>query len=381
MRAALGASRTRIVRQVLVENCLLALAGGLFGLLLAYWTPQILTTMRAANLPRLDQVRIDWHVLGFSFAIALFTGVLSGVVPALRMTKINLQMALQEGTRGSSANTGGMRSFLVVSEIALSLTLLLGAGLLVRSLLRLVNVRPGFAPAHVLTLRVSPVGPHVHVADPTSPPRTVVGVVGDVHHYALDAAPTMQFYLPVTQTDTSDLVFAVRSAADPPQIANAVRLAIRSVDETLPIYRVVPMSEYVAATMANRRLALVLLGSFAAIALILSVVGIYGVTEYTVAQRTREIGIRMALGAQNHQVLRLMLRQGTTLAVGGVVLGAIFSFALMGFLRSLVFGVTITDPVTFLAASAILTAAATLACWVPSRKVIRMNPTIALRHE
>src|SRR5882757_3882683 len=496
MRAALGASRTRIVRQVLVENCLLALAGGLIGLLLAYWTPQILITMRAANLPRLDQVRIDWRVLGFSFAIALFTGVLSGVVPALRMTKINLQMALQEGTRGSSANTGGMRSFLVVSEIALSLTLLLGAGLLVRSLLRLVNVRPGFDPAHVLTLRVSPVGPrytkdepvreyiaranekvrsipgvlasgtssqipfggnfdmtglhvdgkmnanpaldpsaeryvisagylqamgvrllrgrdfashdgqnteqvmlvnetaareiwpgqdplgqHVHVADPTSPPRTVVGIVGDVHHYALDAAPTMQFYLPVTQTDTSDLVFAVRSAGDPLQMANAVRLAIRSVDETLPIYRVVPMNEYVAATMANRRLALVLLGSFAAIALILSVVGIYGVTEYTVAQRTREIGIRMALGAQNHQVLRLMLRQGITLAMGGVILGAIFSFALVGFLRSLVFGVTITDPVTFLAASAILTAAAVLACWVPSRKVIRMDPIIALRHE
>jgi len=191
----------------------------------------------------------------------------------------------------------------------------------------------------------------------------------------------MQLYLPVTQTDTSDLVFAVRSAGDPPQIANAVRLAIRSVDETLPIYRVVPMSEYVAATMANRRLALVLLGSFAAIALILSVVGIYGVTEYTVAQRTREIGIRMALGAQNHQVLRLMLRQGITLAMGGVILGAIFSLALMGFLRSLVFGVTITDPVTFLAASAILTAAAVLACWVPSRKVIRMDPMIALRHE
>jgi len=496
MRSALGASRTRIVRQVLVENCLLAVAGGLLGLLLAYWTPDVLTTMRAANLSRLDQVRIDWHVVGFAFAIALFTGVLSGVVPALRMTKINLQTALQEGTRGSSSNSRGMRSFLVVSEIALSLTLLLGAGLLVRSLLRLVNVRSGFDPAQVLTLRVSPAGPrytkdepvreyiarasekvrsipgvlasgtssqipfggnfdttglhvdgrmnanpaldpsaeryvisagyleamgvpllrgrhfskhdlqnteqvmlvnetaarqiwpgedslgqHVHVADPKSPPRTVVGIVGDVHHYTLDAAPTMQFYLPVTQTETSDLVFAVRSAGDPRQIANAVRLAIRSVDETLPVYRVVLMSEYVAATMANRRLALILLGSFAGIALILSVVGIYGVTEYTVAQRSREIGIRIALGAQNHQVLRLMLQQGVTLAIGGVVLGAILSFALTGFLRSLVFGVTITDPVTFLAASAILTAAAVLACWVPSRKVIRMDPMIALRHE
>jgi putative ABC transport system permease protein len=225
------------------------------------------------------------------------------------------------------------------------------------------------------------IGQHVHVADPTSPSRTVVGIVADVHHYSLDAAPTMQFYLPVTQTDTSDLVFAVRSAGDPLQIANVVRLAIRSVDETLPIDRVVPMSEYVAATMANRRLALVLLGSFAAIALILSVVGIYGVTEYTIAQRTREIGIRIALGAQNRQVLQLMLRQGVTLAIAGVVLGAIFSFALTGFLRGLVFGVTITDPVTFLAASSILTVSAVLACWVPSRKVIRMDPMIALRHE
>jgi predicted permease len=496
MRAALGASRARIVRQVLVENCSLAVAGGLLGVLLAYWTPEILTTMRAANLPRLNQVRIDWHVLGFAFAIALLTGVLSGVVPALRMTKINLQTVLQEGGRGSSSHRAGMCSFLVVSEIALSLTLLLGAGLLVRSLLRLANVRSGFEPEHVLTLRVSPVGPrymkdepvreyiaranekirtvpgvvasgtasqipfggnfdttwlhvegklnanpaldptaeryvvsagyleamgvrllrgrdfsnrdvqnaepvmlvnetaareiwpgedplgqHVHVSDPTSRPRTVIGIVGDVHHYTLDAAPSMQFYLPVTQTDTSDLVFAVRSAGDPFQIANAVRLAIRSMDETLPVYRVVPMSDYVAVTMANRRLALILLGSFAGIALILSVVGIYGVTEYTVAQRTREIGIRMALGAQDYQVLRLMLRQGVTLAIGGVVLGAILSFALVGFLRSLVFGVKITDPVTFLAASAILTAAAVLACWVPSRKVVRLDPVIALRHE
>jgi len=495
MRAALGASRARIVRQVLVENCSLALAGGFMGLLLARWTPEILTAIRAANLPRLDQVRIDWHVLAFALAIAVFTGVLSGVVPALRMTKINLQTALQEGSRGSSAGSG-MRSFLVVSEIALSLTLLLGAGLLVRGLLRLVNVRPGFEPAHVLTLRVSPVGPryekdepmreyiaranekvrsipgvvasgtasqipfggnfdttglhvegkmnanpaldpsaeryvisdgylaamgigllrgrdisirdgqgseqvmlvnetaareiwpgedpigqHVHVGDAKAPPRTVVGIVGDVHHYSLDAAPTMQFYIPVTQTDTSELVFAVRSTGDPSQMANAVRLAIRAADETLPIYRVVPMREYVAATMADRRLALTLFGSFAGIALTLSVVGIYGVTEYTVAQRTREIGIRMALGAQNGQVLRLMLRQGATLAVAGVTLGTVFSFFLTGFLRSLVFGVALTDPLTFLAASAVLTAAAMVACWVPSRKVISVDPVIALRHE
>jgi putative ABC transport system permease protein len=495
MRAALGASRARIVRQVLVENCSLALAGGLLGLLLAYWTPQILTTIRAANLPRVDQVRIDWHVLAFALGIALFTGVLSGVVPALRMTKINLQTALQEGSRGSSAGSG-MRSFLVVSEIALSLTLLLGAGLLVRSLLRLVNVRPGFEPAHVLTLRVSPVGPryekdepmreyiaranegvrsipgvvasgtasqipfggnfdttglhvegkmnanpaldpsaeryvisdgylaamgiallrgrdisrrdgqgseqvmlvnettareiwpgedpigqHVHVGDAKAPPRTVVGIVSDVHHYSLDAAPTMQFYIPVTQTDTSELVFAVRFAGDPSQVVNAVRLAIRAADETLPIYRVVPMSEYVAATMADRRLALSLFGSFAGIALILSVVGIYGVTEYTVAQRTREIGIRMALGAQNRQVLGLMLRQGVTLAIVGVILGTVFSIFLTGFLRTLVFGVALTDPLTFLAASAVLTASAVVACWVPSRKVIGVDPMIALRHE
>ena len=496
VRAALGAGRIRIVRQVLVENCSLALMGGLIGLLLAYWTPQILTAIRVANLPRLDQVHIDWRVVAFAFAVALFTGVLSGVVPALRMTKIDLQTALQEGARGSSTRGRGMRSFLVVSEIALSLTLLLGAGLLVRSLLRLVNVRPGFEPEHVLTLRVSPAGPryekdepvreyiaraneklrtipgvlasgtasqipfggnfdttwlhvegkmnanpaldpsaeryvisdgylqamgiellrgrdfssrdaqgaeqvmlvnetaareicpgddaigqHVHVGDPKAAPRTIVGIVGDVRHYSLDAAPTMQFYIPVTQTDTFELVFAVRSVGDPSQVANAVRLAIRAADETLPIYRIAPMSEYVAATMANRRLALILFASFAGIALILSVVGIYGVTEYTVAQRTREIGIRMALGAQNHQVLRLMLSEGVTLAIAGVLLGTVFSFFLIGFLRSLVFGVAITDPLTFLAASAVLTAAAVVACWVPSRKVITVDPIIALRHE
>src|SRR4029077_6545709 len=144
MRAALGAGRARIIRQVLVENCSLAMAGGLVGLLLAYWMPEILTLVRAMNLPRLDQVRLDWHVLGFAFSIALLTGILSGVVPAIRMTKINLQTALQQGARGSSLGGGGMRSFLIVSEIALSLTLLLGAGLLLRSLVRLVNVPSGF---------------------------------------------------------------------------------------------------------------------------------------------------------------------------------------------------------------------------------------------
>jgi putative ABC transport system permease protein len=496
MRSALGAGRTRIIRQVLVENCSLALAGGMVGLVLAYWMPAILGLVRAANLPRLDQVRIDWRVLGFAFAIALFTGLLSGLVPAIRMAKINLLTALQQGTRGTSPGSGGMRSFLIVSEIALSLTLLLGAGLLVRSLVRLVNVYSGFDPAHVLTLRVSPVGAryekdepvrnyltqvnekirsipgvlasgtssqipfggnfdttwlhidgkmnanpaldpsaeryvisdgyldamgirllrgrdfssgdvqtseqvmlvnetaareiwpgedpigqHVHVSEPKSAPRTVVGLVDDVHHYTLDAAPTMQFYLPVRQTDSWELVFAVRCAGEPSQMANTVRAAIRSVDETLPIYRVTPMSEYVAATMANRRLALILLGSFAAIALVLSVVGIYGVTEYTVAQRTREIGIRMALGAQRQQVLRLLLRQGALLSIIGVTLGTVCSFALMGFLRSLVFGVTVTDPVTLLSASVILTTAAVLACWVPSRKVMSVDPMIALRHE
>jgi len=191
----------------------------------------------------------------------------------------------------------------------------------------------------------------------------------------------MQFYIPLRQTETSDLVFAVRCAGEPSQMANTLRQAIRSVDDTLPIYRVTPMSEYVAATMANRRLALILLGSFAAIALILSVVGIYGVTEYTVAQRTREIGIRMALGAQSPQVLRLLLRQGVTLSLAGVAVGTLSSFALVGFLRSLVFGVSIADPATLFSASAILTSAAVLACWVPSRKVMSVDPIIALRHE
>lgn len=496
VRAALGAGRTRIIRLVLVENCTLAMTGGLVGLLLAYWIPEILTLLHVMDLPRLDHVRLDWHVIGFAFGIALFTGLLSGVIPAIRTTKINLQTALQQGIRGSSRGGRGMRSFLIVSEIALSLTLLLGAGLLLRSLVKLVNVRPGFEPDHLLTLRVSPVGAryakdepvrdyltranekiraipgvlasgtssqiplggnfdttglhiegrmnsnpaldpyaeryvisegylqamgihllrgrdfsardgqtaeqvilvnetsareiwagadpigqHVHVGDPTSAPRTVVGVVDDVHHYSLDASPTMQFYIPVLQTDTSDLVFAIRCAREPSQIANTVQRAVRSVDETLPIYRVTPMSEYLAATTANRRLALVLLASFAAIALVLSVVGIFGVTEYTVAQSTREIGIRMALGAQGQQVLRMMLRQGLLLSAIGVALGTLFSFAMVGFLRSLIFGVTITDPATFLGAAAILTAVAVLACWVPLRKVLRVDPIIALRHE
>jgi len=496
MRAALGASRLRIVRQVLIENCSLALAGALAGLLLANWTPQLLTLVQAAKLPRLDQVRLDWRVLAFAIAAALLTGLFSGIVPALRMTRVNLQTALQQGTRGSSAASGKLRSSLIVSEIALSLTLLLGAGLLVRSLIRLLDVDSGFEPDHILTLRVSPVGAKyqkdepvreyiaranekiraipgvlasgvsdqipfggnfdttalhvegkmnanpaldpsaeryivsegylqamgiqvlqgrdftagdaqttelvllvnetaarqiwrgenpvgalVRIGDEKSPPRTIVGIVEDVHHYSLDAAPTMQFYLPVLQTDTSDLIFAVRCAGDPARLGSTVRQALRSVDDSLPIDRVTPMSAYVAATMSNRSLALILLGSFAAIALFLSVVGIYGVTEYSVAQRTREIGIRMALGAQRRQVLRLLLGQNLKLSAAGVLLGVALSFALTGFLRTLVFGVTASDPATLAGAGLILAAAALLACWIPSRKVLRVDPMIALRHE
>jgi predicted permease len=496
MRTALGASRLRIVRQVLIENCSLALAGALAGLLLAYWIPQLLTLVEAAKLPRLEQVHLDWRVLAFAVAVALLTGFLSGIVPALRMTRVNLQTALQQGTRGTSAASGKLRSALIVSEIALSLTLLLGAGLLVRSLMRLLDVHSGFQPDRVLTLRVSPVGTkyqkdepvreyiaranekiraipgvlasgvsdqipfggnfdttalhvegkmnanpaldpnaeryivsegylqamgipvlrgrdftardapttelvmlvneaaagqiwpgenaigaHVRIGDEKSAPRTVVGIVEDVHHYSLDAAPTLQFYLPVLQTDTSDVIFVVRCASDPAHFAGTVRQAVRSVDDTLPIDRVTPMPAYVAATMATRRLALILLGSFAAIALFLSVVGIYGVTEYSVAQRTREIGIRMALGAQRRQVLRLLVGQNLRLSVAGVLLGLALSFALTGFLRTLVFGVTISDPATLACAALILTLAALLACWIPSRKVLRVDPMIALRHE
>ena len=499
VRTALGAGRGRIVRQLLVENCLLALMGAVVGLIPAYLAPRILAAVGTGGLPRLEGVEIDWRVLAFTAAAALLTGILSGLAPAFRLSKTDVHESLKEGARGSATGASRrMRGMLVVSEVALSLTLLIGAGLLLRSLAQLLNVSPGFDSTHVLTLQTSVIGPRgndnnalrqyfmdaverlralpgvqaasaasqiplggnldrygfhaegkmnanpeldesadrytvtpgflatmripllrgrdIEPTDSSTAPGvilinataakriwpngdplgkrvkvggldhswlTVVGIVGDVHHIGLDSTPQMQMYIPYAQWPFPDgaMTFVIRTIGPPSAIASAARQAIHSVDASQPLSHVMPLDDYVALSVQGRRFALILIAAFAAIALLLSIVGIYGVTAYTVAQRTREIGIRVALGAQRREVLRLILRQGMALIAGGVVLGIAASIGLTRFLSSLLFDVSPTDPFTFALVIMLLVAAALMACWIPARRAMNVDPMVALRHE
>ncbi|HUK30371.1 MAG TPA: ABC transporter permease, partial [Candidatus Acidoferrum sp.] len=499
IRTALGAGRGRIVRQMLSENCLLALIGAAVGLLPAYLAPRVVAAVGSGNLPRLGEVRLDWRVLAFAIGLALLTGTLSGLAPAFRLSKSNVNDALKEGTRGSSAGAHRrLRGLLIVAEVSLSLTLLVGAGLLLRSMARLLGVAPGFDPSHVLTMRTSVIGqryadnkilrqffidavnrlralPGVHAAaaasqiplggnmdeygfhaegkmnanpeldesaerysvtpgfldvmripllkgrditfadtadspgvilinqttalrvwpgeDPIGkrvkvsgldrPWLTVIGIVGDVHHYGLDVSPTMQFYMAHSQwPDTdSDMTFVIRTTGPPGSVASVAREAIHSLDPTQPVSHVMPLEDYVGISLQARRFSLILIAAFAIVALLLSMIGIYGVTAYTVAQRTREIGIRIALGAQRSEVVGLMMRQGAVLILAGVVVGVIASAALTRFLGGMLFGVTPTDPLTFALVAALLVVVAALACWIPARRAMRVDPIVALRHE
>ncbi len=499
VRTALGATRGRIVRQLLVENCLLGLLGAAAGLIPAYWTPTVLASIGAGDLPRLDQVHLDWRVLLFTVGVALFTSFAAGLAPGYRLSKNNMHDSLKEGTRGSgNVASRRLRGLLIVSEVALSLTLLIGAGLLLRSLSRLLVVSPGFDPANVLSMQTSvlgqrfndnavvreyfadaverlralpgvqsaaaasqiplagnmdkygfhvegkihanpeedpsaerycitpgfletmripllrgrdispadtgtapqvlligettarrmwpgedPIGKRVKLGGVDQPWWTVVGIAGDVHHVGLDADPDMQMYIPHQQWPFPDglMVFVIRAASTPAAISSAAQQAIHSIDATQPISRIMPLESYVGLSLQGRRFALILIGAFAAIALALSVVGIYGVTAYSVAQRTREIGIRIALGAQRGELLGLLLRQGMLLVVCGVIAGVIASLALTRFLATMLFDVQPTDRLTFASVVLLLVAVSAVACFLPARRAMRLDPIIALRYE
>jgi putative ABC transport system permease protein len=499
VRSALGGARVRIVRQLLVENCLLAALGAAAGLLLAYWTPQLLRVLGAGELPRLGEVRVDSHVLLFTIGVALLTGILSGLAPALRLSKSNLNDALKEGSRGTSMGSGQrVRGLLVVSEIALSLTLLVGAGLLLRSLSQVLGVSAGFDSNHVLTMRISvlgqryndnevlrrffanalasirafpgvqsaavtsqvplggnvdrygfhvegkihanpeldesaerfcvspgyldamrirllrgrdisesdtattqqailinetaarsmwpgedPIGKRVKLGGLDQPWWTVAGVVADIHHSGLDVAPTMQFYVPHAQWPfpDSDMTFTIRTSGPPSSLSSAAQQAIHLLDPTQPLSRVMPLDDYVGLSVQGRRFSSILLAGFAAIALLLCALGIYGVTAFSVAQRTREIGIRMALGAEEKEVFSLLLRQSVVLVAFGIAVGVATSAALTRFLASMLFEVRPTDPATFLSVVVLLVGVAALACWIPARRAMRVDPLVALRYE
>jgi len=521
IRAALGAGRARLIRQLLTESLILALAGGLLGLALAYWGVGALRALAPANTPRMDEVHLDPLVLAFTFGVSLLTGLFFGLAPAWHIARTDLRETLNEAGRGTSATGGSrrLRAVLVVSELALAVLLLVGAGLLIRSFSRLLEVSPGFQTQHLLTLELSlaektyPDGPPVqkfftqlmarvktlpgiqsagavsqmplsdnytsgsvffedtsipdvprlpelgnlpfmeidqrvatpgyfaamqiplvrgrllndadnasaplvavvdlnfahrfwphgdaigqHVAIDTTPTgkpdvqskdprwRTIVGVVGHVKHYALDVEGREQIYFPHQQPlygafVPRDMTLAVRTSLDPASVTNAIREQVAALDKDLPLYNIATMDQLVSTSVAQPRLNLSLLVAFAALALILAAVGVYGVMAYAVTQRTHEIGIRMALGALPADVLRQVLVEGGRLAAFGVALGLLAALALTRLMSTLLFGVKPTDPVTFAVVAATLVCVALAACYVPARRATCVDPIIALRYE
>lgn len=500
IRTALGASRWRVIRQLLTESLLLSCIGGAAGLLLAMWGMDLLVAAIPADIPRTGEIGMDKYVLIFTLGLTVLTGIIFGLVPALQASRTNLDETLKDATRGMSGGLqrNRMRSVLVVSEIALSLVLLVGAGLLFQSFRRLLEVSPGFEADKVLTADVSlsdakypekeqraafyhealeriaaipgvqsvgvvyplPLGgsfeaytfdiggrppfppgqqpvsdrrvispgyfqamsipvvkgrafseqdktnaPSVTIINETFArryfpgedavgksiitgegktgiPREIVGVVGDVRHAGLDTETTPEYYVPYEQAPVGRLTVVARTASgNPTSIAAALRGSIVALDKEQPVYNIRPMTQLLDESVARRRFNMMLLGGFALLALVLASIGIYGVISYSVAQRTREIGIRLALGAQIADVIKLVLKQGLALAAVGLALGLLVSFFVTKLMSSLLFGVSATDPVTFGMVALILLFVALLACYIPARRASKVDPNVALRYE
>ncbi|NOT63529.1 MAG: ABC transporter permease [Acidobacteria bacterium] len=498
VRAALGASRGRIVRQLLVESVLLACLGGAAGLLLASWGIDALLALSPDNLPRLHEVRLDRTVLAFAGMLSLATGIAFGLIPAWRMAHVDLHAALKESGRGAATGAGWqrMRNGLVITEIALAVVLLTGAGLLVRSLLRLHNVQPGFATENLVTFGVTLSGatygdaqrrgefylrleerlqalpgvravgattrlpllapnnnittamqiegrpetarqpvevdfrratpgyfatmgiPQVRgrlfslddlraqnsvvvineqlaqrywpnedavgkriqfTGGPNAAWSTIVGVVGNVRHLGLETEPRPEVYLHYLTSPPTGPIIALRTTNAPDAVIAALRSEVRALDASVPVSTISTMPDIVARSLAPRRFTLSLFGAFAFVALLLAVSGIYSVISYAVAQRTHELGVRMALGAQRRDILQLILRQGLRLALLGITLGLVAAFVVTRGLRTLVYDVSTSDPLTFAGVAVLLTAVALLACWIPARRATKVDPMIALR--
>jgi predicted permease len=500
IRAALGASRMRVIRQLLTESTLLALAGGGLGLLLAVWGVDLLMKVNDNKLPRAHEIGLDFNVLLFTLGVSLLTGIFFGLAPAFQTSKADLHETLKEGGRsGTGTSHKGLRNLLVAAEMALTVVLLIGAGLLIRSFLRLEQVSPGFQPQNILAMQLSlpvnkypeakqrdnfyqqmlaevanlpgvkavggvsvlpmsaggnsrtfniegreapegqqsphgdswaatsdyfktmtiplikgryftendtatspnvviideelarkffpgeePVGRRITYDDPRSPDakwREIVGVVGHVKNRGLEGDTRPQFYFPYHQVPQASMYLAVQTNGEPTSLTGAVRGAIQKVDKDLPVFRVTTMERLVADSLAQRRFSMFLLGVFASVALILAIVGLYGVMSYSVTQRTHEIGIRIALGASTLDVLKMVVGQGMLLAFIGVGIGLVASFLLTRAMSSLLFGVSATDPLTFVGISLLLALVAFLACYIPARRATRVDPMTALRYE
>jgi putative ABC transport system permease protein len=498
IRAALGAGRGRLLRQLLSESALLALLGGAGGVLLAYWIVEAIAKFGPRDLPRLNQIEVNPPALGFAVALSLLTALIFGLAPAAQMLRPDLQESLRAEGR---TITGGrrqqrLRNLLVISEIALALALLVGAGLLTRSFIALLRVDPGFATERALALETfigrnrnaeqrialleqtlprveslpgvqavgvtsalpfhdnqAPTPASVKIEGRASAPgqdptayvisvtpgyrraldapllrgrdlnqfdkadaapvalvnnsmamrnwpaedpigkkitfavsgrvvtSEIVGVVGDVRPNGLDSSPRLEIYLPYAQSPDSLVTWIVRTSGDPLKELTAIKEKIREENPTQAFLSIATMDQQVERTITQRRFNLMLLGSFAALALALAAVGLYGLISYTTAQRTHEIGIRMALGAQTGDVMRLVIGQGIKLALIGALIGMGGALAVTRLMRSLLFGVSAIDPLTFAVVAASLTLVALVACWLPARRATKVDPLTALKDE
>lgn len=501
VRVALGAARGRIIRQLLTESILLGAIGGTVGILLAHWGTSLIAHQLPDGIPRLNEAYVDVRVLLFTLGVSLITGLFFGLAPAFQASRLNLTEALKEGDRGSSATRHRLRSVLVVSEVALTLTLLVGAGLLIQSFRRVLEVDPGFKPQNLLTMQISvnnpdghqvaaffqqlqdnvrrlpgvkavavsngvpfgvanhpifivvarplpekgkepggvrytvspdyfqtmgielvqgrsftpqdrpdtppvmiidealaqqhfpnedPIGKRISQSTTGTPSYEIVGVVRHVEHTSLEAQGprTPQFYLNFNQipperlpSSTRRINLLTRTDVEPSSLTSAVRGEIAALNKDQAVFNVRTMEEIVSLSLAQRRFSMLLLTVFAVAALALASIGIYGMLSYAVAQRTREIGLRMTLGAQAGNVLRLVIGQGMRLTLVGVVLGLIASLALTRTMNTLLFGVSATDPLTFGGIALLLILVALFACWFPARRATKVDPIIALRYE
>jgi predicted permease len=507
IRAALGASHWRVVRQLLTESILLAGAGGALGLLLAFAGTNAAIHVLPGTLPRASEISLDARVLIFTLGVSLLAGILFGLAPALKTSRVNLQEILKEGGRGASGKRHRLQGIFVAVEVALALVLLVGAGLMIRTFAALWRVNPGFIPDHAITFNLSmpstakttsaetrarlrafeakmraipgvtavsittgsrpmihdtvlpfwiqgkpkpehmndmpqvlcyivnpgfekamgvtlergrfitdadnenaplvvviddvfarkyfpnedPIGKRVNIAL-FDVQGEIVGVIGHVQQWgpgndakaAVEAQmeyPFMQLPPPLMALVADADSVVLRTQGDPTQVMDAVRRGVRELDPREIVYGVQTLDEVLANSMAARRLSMILLGAFAALALVLASVGIYGVISYLVGQRTHEIGVRMALGAQREDVLRLILGEGGRMALVGVVIGVAAALGLTRLMKGMLFGVSASDPATFVGVAIVLVCVALAACWIPARRAMKVDPMVALRHE
>jgi predicted permease len=506
IRLAMGASRTRLARQLLTESTLLAVISGVVALVTVLFLKNAIVSLAPADIPRLNEVDVSGKVLFFAFLISIITGVLFGLAPALQASNPNQLENLREGGRGSGASRRHSRlsRILVVSEVALSIILLAGAGLLLRSFWRVLQVRPGFNPSHLTTVQIwipqpnnpdmDPYGPMekraaflmeiyrrvatlpgveesaiagndtlpmnsgrnyspfsiegrpadsqrspvadiaivdtqyfhtmevplmsgrnftatdtsrtqaVAVIDQTLARRywpdqyplgqqvkfafgpgpkgvTIVGVVGDIKSDGFESASVPHIYVALGQFAPINAVLFFRSRGDAERLGEAVRHVVGSMDANVAVHSISTMDQIIERSVADRRFALELLGVFAAVALLLAAIGIYGVMSYAFSQRTHEVGIRMALGAQRLDILRMALMEGMRIVVLGLVVGLAGAAVMTRFFQSMLFNVAPSDPISFISAAAVLAGVAFFACYIPAQRATRVNPLVALREE